>query len=83
MDSGMILEQERKPPFDPLIPLLPQELCWILDRSFACEVTASYYLRVTYVHLSCTSVVIDGMACWEYSFSNGVYSAIRPPLASD
>ncbi|TCD64688.1 hypothetical protein EIP91_003802, partial [Steccherinum ochraceum] len=37
MDSGMILEQDRKPPFDPLIPLLPQEICWILDRSFACE----------------------------------------------
>ncbi|THH31863.1 hypothetical protein EUX98_g2309 [Antrodiella citrinella] len=37
MDSGMIHEQVRKPPFDPLTPLLPQELCWILDRSFACE----------------------------------------------
>ncbi|KAI0792657.1 Mak10 subunit, NatC N-terminal acetyltransferase-domain-containing protein [Abortiporus biennis] len=37
MDSGMIIESEQRPPFDPLAPLLPQELCWILDRSFACE----------------------------------------------
>ena len=38
MDSGMVVEQERRPSFDPLTPLLPRELCWILDRSFACEV---------------------------------------------
>ncbi|KZT11152.1 Mak10-domain-containing protein [Laetiporus sulphureus 93-53] len=37
MDSGMILEHQRKPPFDPLKPLLPGEVCWILERSFACE----------------------------------------------
>ena len=34
----MILEEQRRPPFDPLAPLLPEEVCWILDRSFACEV---------------------------------------------
>lgn len=38
LDSGMILEEQRRPPFDPLAPLLPEEVCWILDRSFACEV---------------------------------------------
>ncbi|KAI0695107.1 Mak10 subunit, NatC N-terminal acetyltransferase-domain-containing protein [Cerioporus squamosus] len=37
LDSGMILEEQRRPPFDPLAPLLPEEVCWILDRSFACE----------------------------------------------
>ncbi|RPD55689.1 hypothetical protein L226DRAFT_540104 [Lentinus tigrinus ALCF2SS1-7] len=37
LDSGMILEEQRRPPFDPLTPLLPEEVCWILDRSFACE----------------------------------------------
>ncbi|KAI0081399.1 hypothetical protein K474DRAFT_1587725 [Panus rudis PR-1116 ss-1] len=37
MDSGMILEQDQRPPFDPLNPLLSEEVCWILDRSFACE----------------------------------------------
>ncbi|GBE82822.1 Mak10-domain-containing protein [Sparassis crispa] len=37
MDSGMILQEQRKPPFDALAPLLPQEVCWIIDRSFSCE----------------------------------------------
>ncbi|KAI8974244.1 Mak10-domain-containing protein [Trametes punicea] len=37
LDSGMILEEQRRPPFEPLTPLLPEEVCWILDRSFACE----------------------------------------------
>ncbi|KIP07499.1 hypothetical protein PHLGIDRAFT_105599 [Phlebiopsis gigantea 11061_1 CR5-6] len=38
MDSGMLLEgEEDRPAFDALTPLLPEELCWILDRSFACE----------------------------------------------
>lgn len=46
MDSGMLLEQDERPPFDPLAPLLPEELCWILDRSFACEVSAP----ITYAH---------------------------------
>ena len=39
----MILEEQRRPPFDPLTPLLPEEVCWILDRSFACEVNATRY----------------------------------------
>jgi len=38
LDSGLILEAEHRPAFDPLMPLLPQELCWILDRSFSYEV---------------------------------------------
>ncbi|KAK7688903.1 hypothetical protein QCA50_007594 [Cerrena zonata] len=37
MDSGVILDTNRRLPFDPLTPLLPEEVCWILDRSFACE----------------------------------------------
>lgn len=37
LDSGLVLEEERRPPFDPLTPLLPEELCWILDRSFSYE----------------------------------------------
>jgi len=38
MDSGMVLEDAQRPPFDPLSPLLPEEVCWILDRSISCEV---------------------------------------------
>ncbi|GJE88083.1 Mak10 domain-containing protein [Phanerochaete sordida] len=38
MDSGMLQEQDNaRPPFESLSPLLPEELCWIIDRSFAGE----------------------------------------------
>lgn len=40
MDSGVALPQTStpSPTFDPMEPLLPSEICWILDRAFACEV---------------------------------------------
>lgn len=38
LDTGITLQEERRPPFNPLVQLLPEEVCWILDRSFACEV---------------------------------------------
>lgn len=42
MDSGLILDEEaRKPQFNPLTPLLPEEVCYILDRVIACEVRPS------------------------------------------
>ncbi|KAK7040262.1 N-alpha-acetyltransferase, non-catalitic subunit [Paramarasmius palmivorus] len=34
LDTGMKLGNE---PFDPMTPLLPEELCWIIDRTFAYE----------------------------------------------
>ena len=37
-DSGLALLDESRPPFKPLTPLLPEEVCWIIDRAFACEV---------------------------------------------
>jgi hypothetical protein len=43
MDTGMA---EPPPPFDPHTPLLSSEVCWILDRSFACEVRAPSLLRL-------------------------------------
>jgi N-alpha-acetyltransferase 35, NatC auxiliary subunit len=42
MDSGLILDEEaRRPQFNPLAPLLPEEVCYILDRVIACEVRSS------------------------------------------
>lgn len=39
MDSGLILDDEaNRPQFNPLTPLLPEEVCYILDRVIACEV---------------------------------------------
>ncbi|KAG6375824.1 hypothetical protein JVT61DRAFT_2681 [Boletus reticuloceps] len=36
-DSGLALMDQTRPVFDPLEPLLPEEVCWMIDRSFACE----------------------------------------------
>lgn len=57
MDSGMTLEHDVGDGFDPLAPLLPEELCWMLDRSFACEVNGhrslcySHRLHVSSLYL--------------------------------
>ena len=41
MDSGAPRpETAHLPTFNPFMPLLPEEVCWILDRTFACEVNA-------------------------------------------
>ncbi|KZV60520.1 hypothetical protein PENSPDRAFT_671604, partial [Peniophora sp. CONT] len=38
MDTGVILPaQLERPTYNPTAPLLPSELCWLLDRSFAAE----------------------------------------------
>lgn len=38
MDTGVILPaQLARPTYEPAAPLLPSELCWMLDRSFAAE----------------------------------------------
>ncbi|KAF8872660.1 Mak10 subunit, NatC N-terminal acetyltransferase-domain-containing protein [Gymnopilus junonius] len=37
LDSGIIVQEQIRPTFDPLAPLLPEELCWILDRALAYE----------------------------------------------
>ncbi|KAG2359731.1 Mak10 subunit, NatC N-terminal acetyltransferase-domain-containing protein [Suillus spraguei] len=36
-DSGLALLDKSKPSFNPLAPLTPEEVCWIIDRSFSCE----------------------------------------------
>jgi hypothetical protein len=38
MDSGMITPSTPISTFDPLMPVLPEEVCWILDQALACEV---------------------------------------------
>ncbi|KAF9064633.1 Mak10 subunit, NatC N-terminal acetyltransferase-domain-containing protein [Rhodocollybia butyracea] len=38
LDTGMQMETVARPEFDPLTPLLPQEICWIIDQSLAYEI---------------------------------------------
>ncbi|KAG1856630.1 Mak10 subunit, NatC N-terminal acetyltransferase-domain-containing protein [Suillus subalutaceus] len=56
-DSGLALLDKSKPIFNPLAPLTPEEVCWIIDRSFSCEMEwhSGYTLSQTiysflYVH---------------------------------
>ncbi|KAI6103733.1 Mak10 subunit, NatC N-terminal acetyltransferase-domain-containing protein [Pisolithus croceorrhizus] len=56
-DSGLALLDDSRPPFDPLVPLLPEEVCWMIDRAFSCEMAwhSGYTLSQTvfsflYVH---------------------------------
>lgn len=41
MDSGVVRTEFSRNQFDPLAPLLPEEVCWIMDRMFAAEVIDS------------------------------------------
>lgn len=35
LDSGIVSGDQNRPKFNPQTPLLPEELCWILDRCFS------------------------------------------------
>ncbi|KAF9009616.1 Mak10 subunit, NatC N-terminal acetyltransferase-domain-containing protein [Cyathus striatus] len=37
LDSGLIKPDVKAASFDPLDPLLPEEVCWIIDKSFSLE----------------------------------------------
>jgi hypothetical protein len=39
MDSGVLRTEFSRNQFDPSAPLLPEEVCWIMDRMFAAEVS--------------------------------------------
>lgn len=39
MDSGVVKADSAQVQFNPLNSLLPEEVCWIMDRMFAAEVS--------------------------------------------
>ncbi|KAI6099200.1 Mak10 subunit, NatC N-terminal acetyltransferase-domain-containing protein [Pisolithus croceorrhizus] len=56
-DSGLALLDDSRSPFNPLAPLLPEIVCWIIDRAFSCKMAwhTGYTLSQTvfsflYVH---------------------------------
>lgn len=57
--------------------MLPQEICWILDRAFACEVIRhppSHYVPTFIMYPML--VASDGMAHRLQSDTNSVYTAL-------
>lgn len=55
----MQLDIVARPQFDPLTALLPEEICWIMDRSMAYEVSD----RICCMKLT-SEFLSDGMACF-------------------
>ena len=78
MDSGMVSEGDQRPPFEPLAPLLPEEVCYILDRAFIVEVNAQLARYPTTTYLPADTVVIDGMACRVFPPTDSLYSDVCP-----
>jgi len=48
LDSGYIPVGEVGQKFNPFVPLLPEELCWVIDRAFSYEVISQLYSRFLY-----------------------------------
>jgi hypothetical protein len=46
MDSGVERPEYPRRQFDPYILLLPEEVCWIMDRMFAAEVSVVDQLHI-------------------------------------
>jgi Mak10 subunit, NatC N(alpha)-terminal acetyltransferase len=44
MDSGVVSIEFSRNQFGPSAPLLPEEVCWIMDRMFAAEVSDPLHL---------------------------------------
>ena len=68
-------QQEGQPTFDPLRPLLPEEVCWILDQAMAYEVTWGLFFVF---YLTFTSYA-DGIPWRQRSCPYCIYFALRAP----
>lgn len=62
---------QTRPVFDPLEPLLPEEVCWIIDRSVACEVNVQMNVYHTWY-----SLPVATQMEWHvgYTLSQTIYS---------
>ena len=68
---------QTRPVFDPLEPLLPEEVCWIIDRAFACEVNDQINVYVLcLVFMACRAP--DGMAYWLHALPDHILVFTRP-----
>jgi hypothetical protein len=78
MDSGVLAPANPDAPaFDPLAPLLPDEVCWLLDRSFACEVCTCCTPPFATPHIALNNNT-DGVAPRHDSFPECTHSTARP-----
>lgn len=66
---------QTRPVFDPLEPLLPEEVCWIIDRAFACEVND----QIMYMSYTWYSWPVAPQMEWHtgYTLSQTIYSFLH------
>lgn len=74
MDSGAAREDYPKVSFDPSSRLLPEEVCWIIDRLFAAEVSSASCAPLSYIP---TLIAIDVVARREFSSSKRLLLSLR------
>lgn len=75
LDTGLIIQEQVRPPFNPSQSLLPEEICWILDRALAFEVSVSIGIVSL---IFCSSCAVDRILCWKFLGAHGSY----PPIYS-
>ena len=74
LDTGFTTKDQAQPPFDPLTPLLPEEVCWILDRAMAYEVIFFELCDIRY-----TQTFTDGVPFWWRPSPHDLYVTLRSP----
>ncbi|KAK2460682.1 hypothetical protein APHAL10511_007152 [Amanita phalloides] len=76
LDTGFVNDDENPSAFDPLTPMLPEEICWILDRAFACE--AGWHTGRLLSHTVFTLTYIHELPNMEVDLSSSSFSPIDP-----
>ncbi|PPQ65821.1 hypothetical protein CVT24_012048 [Panaeolus cyanescens] len=77
LDSGIAVPKQFTEPFNPLQLLLPEEICWILDRSMAFE--TEFHAGNFLVHTIHTLVYVHNMFFLDPEIANGSFTGARDP----
>ncbi|KIL68496.1 hypothetical protein M378DRAFT_71592 [Amanita muscaria Koide BX008] len=78
LDTGLIKDNEDQTPFDPTTPLLPEEICWILDRAYAYEM--EWHTGRVLSHTVFTLVYIHELPNLEPDFTMNLTTQLQDPF---
>ncbi len=78
LDTGLVPQEYLRPPFDPITPLLPEEVCWILDRAMAFEVN-SYISIMRSSNPDFYTIHTDRIPLWKLPPTYRSYFALHSP----
>ncbi|KAF9032977.1 Mak10 subunit, NatC N-terminal acetyltransferase-domain-containing protein [Panaeolus papilionaceus] len=77
LDSGVVVPEQITGPFEPLQLLLPEEICWILDRSLAFE--TEFHAGNFLVHTVHTLVYIHNMFFLDPEVASSSFTGTHDP----